>query len=120
MAITPREMVYDTGFVVDGVALGFLCKTNSKIAYIDQVATKPGLPEPPREKALRTLLQVLEAEAKRCGFWMVAAMAGSANMQNRFTSHGFSPEGHYTLVTKSLLSTPSLEYLICLGLQSAE
>lgn len=108
-----EELLFDTGFIVDWKAVGFLCKTNSKTAYIDQVATRPGLPTVEKEQLLSKLFERLEMEARRCGFKHLLALAGSKNMGLRFIKRGFFPAGSYTLVLKEL--NLNKEVLQCLG-----
>ena len=101
--IPPRELSSPIGLVIDNKAIGFLYLTQAKrIAYLDQFVTKPGLPSEVREACLQTLIHELTWKAKENGVWLVTALCGSPNMQNRFYRQGFVQKGPYTLIYKTL------------------
>lgn len=91
---------YDTGFIVDGIVVGFLCKTNSRLAYIEHVASDPNSESFKRKCALNTLFHKLEDEAKASGFEMLAGLANKISMQKRFEFHKFDKFGNYDLYIK--------------------
>jgi hypothetical protein len=90
------------GLVVDGIALGFLFKTNSKQAYIDQIATDPNSDPKGRDFALKVLIEELCSEAKQKGFKVITILASLDKMKTRLTELKFTRIGDYTLYFKNM------------------
>lgn len=103
MPVPRPELLPDCGFVALGVAIGFLIKTNSKIARIDNVIVLPEADEKTRDAALLCLFDALEGEAKRSGFVMIEAFPGGAKMVARFARCQYRKFGEYTLMFKEVI-----------------
>lgn len=79
----------DTGFVVDGIALGFVYLTNSKTAFMDGFMADPDASKKDRSDALDVLLTRLFDEARRHGCRAVAGVTSAQPLANRLARHGF-------------------------------
>lgn len=91
------------GLVVDNCAIGFLFKTtNSKTAYIDNIAADPSVSKEKRDGALHELISELERLAKAGGFLLITVLANLSTMRERFSSHGFFKSGEFGLYFKHL------------------
>lgn len=103
LQIPHPSLFSDIGFVVDGIAIGFLFPTPSKQAYMDHVATDPYSNPRDRNLALNALFKNIETEATKRGFWMITALAKLPVMKQRFLHHQYEPYGDYTLFYRTLL-----------------
>ena len=101
--IPPRAMFSDFGYCVNDTAIGFLFKTNSRQAFIDNIAANPEKSKPERDLALRALYKELEDEARRCGYLLVTTLSNLETMKSRFENTGYRPFGTVTLFFKSLI-----------------
>ncbi len=98
----PRHLFSDLGFVVHGVAIGFLFTTNSGSAYIDHIVANPNATVIARDAALNDLFNhlMVVAESKGCGF--LTAMTRIPKMKSRIESIGFTSDKDYTVFYKIL------------------
>lgn len=98
--VPEKEMFSDLGFCVDGTAIGFLFLTNSKQAYIDNIAANPEKSETQRDKCLNVLINILEAAAKDNGYKLISVLANLPTMKKRFAWRGFRKHNDYSLFYK--------------------
>jgi hypothetical protein len=78
------------GLVVDGIAMGFLYTTNSKLAFIDCFMTDPASDKAHRSRALDALIVHLMARAKELGYTAVVGTTSAQALAVRFAQHGFN------------------------------
>lgn len=62
--LPPKEMLPNTGFMVNETACGFLYSTNSSLAWLEWVFSNPEKSEHERQESLDILFQMIEATAK--------------------------------------------------------
>lgn len=79
----------DVGYCVDGNAIGFLLKTNSRQCFVDQVAANPHAAPGERLRALNTLFELLEEKAKEAGCGLIASFTEIPRMKEEFLAHGY-------------------------------
>jgi len=100
MGIPEKDMFSDLGFCVDNTAIGFLFLTNSKQAYIDNIAASPEKTEAQRDKCINALINVLESAALENGCKMISVLANIPTMKKRFAWRGFKKHNDYSLFYK--------------------
>ena len=83
------EMYPPTGFVVDGIAIGFLYRTDAPhVAWLDGVVSDPGSGPLERAQALKSLISELYAEADRQGVRLVFATTSAPSLVELGQAHG--------------------------------
>lgn len=90
------------GFIVDGCAIGFLVRTDSKQSYMDYVAADPDVAQRKRDEALNFLFRHVQEEARKQGFFGMTALADLPAMQVRLARHGFNKVRDFSLYFKFL------------------
>lgn len=78
------------GFVVGGIAVGFVYLTNSNLAFMDGFMTDPSSSREDRSAALDALIVLLMAEARDLGYTAVAGTTSAQPLADRLTQHGFN------------------------------
>ncbi len=79
-----------SGFVVGGIAVGFVYLTNSALAFMDGFMTDPDSDKATRSKALDMLLNALFDEARELGYKAVAGTTSAQPLADRLAQHGFN------------------------------
>lgn len=102
MRMPEKCLFSDLGFMVDGIAVGFLYLSNSRQAFIDQIAADPTASEKDRDAALRFLFKSLEGMAKECGCVLVKILSDLPKMQRRLETMTYTKHGDYGLYYKVL------------------
>lgn len=102
LPIPKKEMLSDLGLVVNNTAIGFLFKTNSKTAYIDNIVTNPSMLSLERDNALKILLGDLILAAKKAEYSIITMLSNTPDMDNRLFKLGFSNFGIYSLYYKNI------------------
>lgn len=92
MAKPDPEFLSDVGFCIEGNAIGFLYKTNSKAAYFDNVAANPTIEKEDRDRALNILFRIIEERAKEAGYKVIFATTSLPSVMERLSDHGYN--GH--------------------------
>lgn len=98
--IPEKKMFSDHGYCVDNTAIGFIFFTNSKQAYIDNIAANPEKTEQQRDKCINALINTLETAAKENGYEMISVLANIPTMKKRFAWRGFRKHNDYSLFYK--------------------
>lgn len=83
------EALPATGFIVPGVAAGFLYRTDSSIAWIDGLVASKDVPKETRSKALDEIVQALRAEARNSGFKVMMGLTQFQPVVDRALRLGF-------------------------------
>lgn len=102
LTLPDERLLSPHGIIMNATAIGFLVKTDSKVAYIDHVATNPQATKEYRKESLDFLFKFLENEARRCGYLMVQALASLPIMRSRFENSEYSHYGEFGLYYKVL------------------
>lgn len=90
MSQVPEWFLPEIGYVVEGVCAAFMYKTDSKVAYMENVISNPDAPHELRALAVGMLGDQIFKKAKELGFkvvlgWTknksVSSVSGSRNMK---------------------------------------
>lgn len=96
--IAPEDLP-TTGFIVPGVAAGFLYRTDSSVAWIEGLVGSREVSAEARGHALDEIVRALRAEARRSGFKIMLGYTQLQAVVDRALRHGFKQtEGTYQLV----------------------
>jgi hypothetical protein len=88
-----------TGFIVPGIAAGFLYRTDSSIAWIEGLVASRDISAEIRGLALDEIVRALRAEARRSGFKILLGYTQLQAVVDRALRHGFKhAKGAYQLV----------------------
>lgn len=90
--IEPIEFCPPTGLIVydtDPICIGFLCKTDSKIAIITNLISDPFYESDLRSHALDFLIKILIELAKDQDFKMICVSTKLGHVSERFLKHEF-------------------------------
>lgn len=97
-----RELYPRIGFIVSGVAAGFLFRTDSGICFLDGYISNPNTDREAREKALDEITDRLLLAAKDHGFTKAMAYTQNAAVRRRCERYEFSPGGDYSLYIREI------------------
>ena len=98
----PTESLPKTGFVVQGVAAGFLYKTDSDVVFIENFISNPRAYWEERQNALDQITAALLQHAITKGFNYAMALTQSQAVYERALKFGFSTQGAYQVMNKDL------------------
>lgn len=84
-----REYLPDIGFVVPGLAVGFLYTSNSKIGWVEWVFGNPEASKDDRAQAIDLVIKLIEYCAKDLGIEALFSSSGSPAYQSVLERHGF-------------------------------
>ncbi len=79
-----------SGFVIGGIAVGFIYLTNSRLAFMDGFMTDPTSDRRERDLALDLLIVALFDEARELGYTAVAGTTSAQPLADRLAQHGFN------------------------------
>ena len=88
----PLQFLPQTGFVVEGVAMGFMYKTDSKMAMIENLSANPTLPRETVTKALDLVVTAIADEGRRLGFEVLVGYTNVRAIVDRALRHGFTTD----------------------------
>lgn len=91
----PIELVSRTGFIVAGIACGFLYATDSRACYFDLYISNKEIPGDKRRIALDEISVKLIETAKERGYWMIIANSSNPSVQQRCKDFGFEDRGYH-------------------------
>ena len=87
------EMIPETGFIEDGVAAGFLFRTESPaVAMLDGFVTNPAAPLRARMEAVARIGEGLAAAAREAGIRALTAFTSSRGIRRLAERHGYRSE----------------------------
>lgn len=99
----PKRHLSNLGFVVKGVAAGFLVITNTSVCFMEPFIANPRASEQDRDKALTMIIKRLENAAKAAGMTLVYGITTVPNMIKRGLESGFKIQpGNQTLLVKEI------------------
>lgn len=85
----PREALPKTGFIVDGLAAGFLYKTDSTFAILEFIVGNPEANKEKRRQAIDLVVKELLNEAKNDGFKLIFSSISHPNLKKIYLNNGF-------------------------------
>jgi hypothetical protein len=91
-----RSWFPKVGFIADGVIIGFLVQTDSKVAWIDHFVADPNSDKRVRDRACRALIEGIRSAAFERGYEAVTILANKNSMKRRILDLGFNPQDDYT------------------------
>ena len=101
--MSPRRKDLPTlGFIVPGVAAGFLVQTDCAVAILDFFIANPAVGRKKRNSALNEIMTALIAQANWLGFRMISASSKLECTQNRATNHGMKFSGYFSMFSREL------------------
>lgn len=102
--IIPPDHFPEFGIIVENYCVGFLYRTDSKIAWLEWVISNPNTDKVNRSNALDEMIRSLLKEAQDQGFKTVLSSCQSSSLIRRYTdNHGFlAGETGMTNMVKSL------------------
>jgi hypothetical protein len=84
-----QDLIPKTGFIVPGVAVGFLLSTDTKCCIFEPFIANPQASENARAEALSLIMQALIKEATDLGFTKIFGFSTSPTMVARSLDFGF-------------------------------
>ncbi|MBZ4417827.1 hypothetical protein [Myxococcus sp. RHSTA-1-4] len=97
------EALPKTGFIIPGKAAGFLYRTDSSMALIENLVAAPGLPKDERNVAVDAIVAAVCEEAARQGFKMLLGYTLLDAVVKRAERTGFVyVGGNFHLVARPL------------------
>jgi hypothetical protein len=90
----------EVGFIVEGVAAGWLMQTDSDICLFEGVITNPDAPSEARDRAINLLLSTLKKTGDELGFKRFVAFTEVPSIGERLAVDGFSFQGTLHLFVK--------------------
>lgn len=93
------EYLPKVGFVVPGVAMGFLYQTDSKVCHIEALVANPKASGKDRSNAIDEVVHAIIAEAKQLGFKALQGQTSLPVIVERAKRFGFEhdPEPNTTV-----------------------
>ena len=91
-----------TGFLVEGVAAGFLYRTDSDTVILEGFITNPAATAAERYQALEQVHAALVAAAKQSGARRLLALTADDSLKQRAQEHGFASLGMFELLELNL------------------
>lgn len=100
--LTPDELG-EVGFIVPGVAAGFLLRTEARgVAMIDAIVTNPDAKMRVNYRAVRGIIEALERKAREMGVKRLGGFTRSSGVERVGRALGFSLAGAYNVLRKEL------------------
>ncbi len=96
------EMIPRLGFLVPGVAAGFLYQTDSSMALVEGFVSNPEALLWKRAKALHMILEALTSAAQGFGFKLVVGSSKRTGPVSLTLRQGFRRIGSYEMVVKEV------------------
>lgn len=100
--VMAKDVLPPTGFIVPGIAAGFLIKTDTSCCIIEPFIANPRANKHDRDKALNKIMLDLIEEAKNCGFSRIFGFSSRESMIERAVNCGYTIVEESTTVCKEL------------------
>jgi hypothetical protein len=91
-----------TGFIVEGIAAGFLFITDANLALMDAYIANPEASKEERKQALDKVTDALLEQARLSGINRVLALTKREVIEERCQNYNFKSLGSYQLFVKEL------------------
>jgi len=102
LGVVPQSHLPEVGYIVEGMAVGFLTQTDSRIALIEILLANPKTEQKTRDRALDAVVWSLEEAAAERGFLSVVGVTRIDAVKQRALKNGFKALGKYELVYKEI------------------
>ncbi len=102
--LQPVDKIFlsSNGYIVDDIVAVWLYKTDSSIAWIENLITNPDAKTYERSRSIDYLLIHVCNEARSMGFKAIIGLTKLAAVSNRCKSLGFKTIENYKFLSKSL------------------
>lgn len=101
-----RDMLPTTGFIVPGVAVGFLYRTDAQLALVHHVVTNPAAGLRARHRAVRAIVGACQDTARGLGLREILTWSDVPSIVRVAGRAGGRVVGEVTLVAQALSETP--------------
>ena len=99
----PLQFLPQSGFVVEGVAMGFMYRTDSKMALIENLSANPMIPRQTATRGLDAVVTAIAEEGRALGFEVLIGYTNVEAVIQRALRHGFTTDDEkFQVVTKVL------------------
>ncbi|SEK92963.1 hypothetical protein SAMN05444354_10395 [Stigmatella aurantiaca] len=103
--VLTADILPQTGYILPGKAAGFLYRTDSSVAWIENLVAAPELSREERSVAIDAIVKAVSDEARRLGFKMLLGYTVLDAVVKRAERLGFAHvEGNFQLVALQLQS----------------
>ena len=101
--IPPRSSsITENCYMIDGVAAGFLIKTDTDICFFEGFVTNPKVESNKRSEALNLLTEKLLGIAKDLGFKEIWVLCKHNSIKQRAERFGFAYHGKFNMLSKGV------------------
>lgn len=97
-----QDMIPPTGFIVPGIAAGFLMRTDTSACILEPFIANPHANKEDRDRALNSIMGDLIEEARNLGYDRVFGFSSRESMIERAVFQGFVIVEESTTVCKEL------------------
>lgn len=98
----PEALLSKVGFIVPGVAVGFLIQTDTDVCLFEPFISNPKVPSELRETSLAGIVESLELEASKLGYRFCYGIATAPTMIEHGVKRDWVVMGNYTVIAKEL------------------
>lgn len=98
----PSHSLPVTGFIVPGIAAGFLYRTDSSIGILDGYVSNPHVSAMARDGALDAVTAALISKAKELGVKYLQCQTKIPSIEARAIRHGFTAQGAFACLFREL------------------
>ncbi len=103
MSELPQWFLPETGYIVDGVCAAFMYKTDSKVAYMENVISNPKAPHEVRAIALKMIGNQIFKKAEELGFKAVLGWSKNKSVTKQSESNNLKvSKFEYAVIVKLL------------------
>jgi len=90
----------EIGYIIPGVAAGFLMQTDTALALIDGLIANPAVADDARDGALDQVVAAVLKTASELGYTHIGGFTKLPVVAQRAKRHGFKVVGEFTMVIK--------------------
>lgn len=98
----PESFLPQTGFIVPGVAVGFLINTDCNVCFLEPFISNKNVTKELRTQALADIMVRLEREAYHLGYRVVYGISTAPTMIDHALTNNWINMGNMTVVAKEL------------------
>lgn len=99
----PKDLIPEIGGIVDGIAVGFIYKTDSKMAYMEHYISNPFAESHSRKQAMQMVTAYLIKQARDAGFRYLYASSDKTTICTLAKENGFKYIGNQLAFLKELI-----------------
>lgn len=96
------DIIPKVGYIVEGVAAGFLYQTDSSMCLFDGFIANPLAERHEREEGLDKITDALISQAEKLNFYSIVAMTKHEVIRERCRKYHFAPKGEYHVYVRGV------------------